>query len=159
MRSILIVCTANICRSPMAEVLLRKKISERQIEGEWQVGSAGTWGEDGLPASSNGITVMRERGLDTSSHLSLSINEKLLEEADLVLAMTAGHVESLKIDFPEYSSRIFRLAEMAGAPYDIEDPYGGSLEDYRRTADELAMLLERGLERIIQLAATPLHGA
>lgn len=152
MPSILIVCTANICRSPMAEAQLRHLLEEADVPGEWRVSSAGTWASDGLPASESGVLVMQEQGLDTSAHLSRAVNEAIVAEADLILTMTAGHAEALGAEYPSARSRIHLLSEMAGPRYDVWDPFGRSLAEYRRTANELAGLVERGLERIISLA-------
>jgi protein-tyrosine phosphatase len=149
---VLIVCTANICRSPMAEVLLREKLAARRDAAEWRVESAGTWAANGIPASANGATVMRERGLDLTSHQSQQVSEELMAAADVVLTMTGGHAEALQADFLLHAGKVHRLAEMAGLAYNVADPYGGDVEDYRRTADELERLLEQGLDRIVQLA-------
>ncbi len=152
MPSILIVCTGNICRSPIAEVYLRQKLAQERIPGEWEIISAGTWAQDGLPATENGVAVMRERGLDMSRHRSRNASAALLAKVDLVLTMTAGHVEALRAECASAAAKIFRLTEMAGPPYDIRDPYGGSLNDYRRTADELERQIEEGLPGIVAAA-------
>ena len=76
----------------------------------------------------------------------------MLDEADLVLTMTAGHAESLRVEYPEATSKIHMLTAIEGRPYNIADPIGGVLEDYRRTADELAGLIERGWATIVELA-------
>lgn len=152
MPSILIVCTGNICRSPIAEAYLRQRLAQERIPGEWEIISAGTWAQDGLPASETGVAVMRERGLDTSRHRSRNADAALLARVDLVLTMTASHAEVLRAEFPSAATKIFRLTEMAGPPFDIRDPYGGSLNDYRRTADELERQIEQGLPRIMAAA-------
>jgi protein-tyrosine-phosphatase len=153
MPSILLVCTANICRSPMAEVMLRRKLENEGMPGEWQVSSAGTWATDGIRASEMGVAVMRERGLDTGAHRSRAVTDAILAEADLILTMTSGHAEALRAEFPEARGRIRLLSEMSGPPYDVRDPYGGTLDQYRQTANELESLIDRGIERIVELAA------
>ncbi len=152
MPSLLVICTANICRSPMVEVLLRRKLAQESVPGEWAVSSAGTWASDGIPASENGVLVMQEQGLDTSGHRSRVVTASLLAEADLILTMTAGHAESLRAEFPGEREKVYLFAEMAGRPYDIRDPYGRSVAEYRHTAQELADLTERGWAKIVSLA-------
>jgi protein-tyrosine-phosphatase len=152
MPSILIVCTANICRSPMAEAMLRRRLESEGMPGEWQVSSAGTWATDGIRASEMGVAVMRERGLDTTAHRSRAVTDAMLGEADLILTMTSGHAEALQAEFPEARGRIRLLSEMGGPRYDVRDPYGGTLDQYRQTANELESLIEQGIERIVELA-------
>ena len=152
MPTILIVCTANICRSPMTEVLLREKLETAGVAGEWRIRSAGTWAQDGLPASEHGVTVMRERGLNLEGHRSQEVDADLIEQSDLVLTMTAGHAEALRAEFPTHAGKIFLLTQMAGPPYDVRDPYGGPVEAYRSTAQELERLIDGGLEKMIRLA-------
>ena len=152
MPRVLVVCTANICRSPMAEVLLRETLVNQDLEGEWQVTSAGTWAVGGIPASENGIAVMQEFHLDTTEHRSREVTASMLSEADLVLTMTRGHAEALAVEFPLERHKIHLLSAMAGPPYDIQDPYGGSMKQYRRTANELARIIERGWQKIVELA-------
>ena len=69
MTSILIVCTANICRSPVVEVLLKARLAERNLD-DWQVSSAGTWAYDGRRPSELSELLMSEQGYDISDHRS-----------------------------------------------------------------------------------------
>ncbi len=153
MPRIVCICTGNICRSPMAEALLRQRL---EPAGGWQIESAGTWGLDGHPASSHAIQVMDERGLDITSHSSRTVDYDIIAGADLVLAMTRNHVEALRAEFPDQAARVvYLLSEMKDQRrYDIEDPYGGSLDEYRACADELDELVGAGLEQIKALASS-----
>jgi protein-tyrosine-phosphatase len=153
MPSVLFVCTANICRSPMAEVLLIDQIKRKGLDPAlWQVESAGTWAHDGYPASRNSETVMKERGLDLSSHTSRIITPDMMAQFKLILAMESNHKEALTFEFPALADRFFMLSEMAGENISVEDPIGQDLDAYRKCADEIQNWIEKGWENILRLA-------
>jgi len=138
-KKILFVCTGNTCRSPMAEALFRAKT---QGEG-FEVRSAGVAAYDGQPASIHAIQVLQERGID-SEHTSTRLNGELLAWSDLILTMTASHKQAIQTYFPEAREKVYTLREFIGVEgyEDIADPYGGSLEDYRRCAVEIEELVD-----------------
>lgn len=156
MAHILIVCTANICRSPVGEALLQDRLQKRGL-AQWTVRSAGTWALWLRGASEFSIDVCKNMGLDISAHRSRMIDERLLEQADLVLCMEAGHVEALQTEFTDHANKIYLLSEMAGESYSVHDPYGEPLARYQQMSDELSMLIDNGLERIIELAGENAH--
>jgi len=148
--SVLFVCTANICRSPIASALLLAKLGR---EGEeWKVGSAGTWALVGESAVQKVVEVLSERGLDISSHRAQMVERDLISQYNLVLTMEQGHKEALQVEFPELSARIFMLSEMLGLKYDIKDPIGGPLYEFEETAKEIERILSGGFEKITRLA-------
>ncbi len=153
MANILIVCTANICRSPVAEALLKDRLHDRGYD-DWTVASAGTWATIKRGASHNSQVVAAQYGFDISNHMARMVERSILSEADLVLCMEEGHVEALKIEFPDEAHKIYPITAMAGPAYSVEDPFGSSLLDYQRMAAELASIIDRGLDRIIELAKT-----
>ncbi len=152
MPTILFVCTGNLCRSPMAEGLLRAKLARDEARQDWRVMSAGTWAVDGRPASEHAIAEMARRGIDIGDHRSRSVTRDIMAQADLVLAMTRNHLEALLSAFPDQSHKVHLLSEMAGRSIDVDDPYGGLRQDYAQTARELDRLLDAGYERIVGLA-------
>ncbi len=154
MPTILVVCTANICRSPMAEALLKHLVAQREDADQWNVSSAGTWARPGLPASMNSQLAMEEIGLDIQDHQSKPVSEELISQCDLVLTMEGQHKEGLCIKFPAFCDRIYMLSEMVGRIEDVPDPIGGELADYRATARLLERYLAKGLDRIVELAST-----
>ncbi len=149
-RNILVVCTANRCRSPMAATLLNKIVGEHPASNHWQISSAGTWGEPDLPATTLAQRMMTERGLDLSQHRARIVDADILSKADVVLVMTRSHLEALRAEFPKMSGKIFLLSQLVGQVYDIEDPYGGTYEDYQRCAAELQKLLNDGFTRLTE---------
>ncbi len=108
---------------------------------------------DGRPATGHVVQLMAERNIDLTSHRSRGVDRHMIEQADLVLVMTQGHAEALRLEFPDQSEKIYLLSQMKdGRRYDIEDPYGGSLEEYQTCVDELEELINEGLEQIRHLA-------
>lgn len=148
MPKILFVCTGNLCRSPMAEVLLRHRLVQEGL-GSWRVESAGTWAQNDQPASGYAVQVMAERGLDLHTHRSKPIDRQMIQEADLVLVMTRHHAEALRSEFPDFRNKVWLLSQMDGNRIcDVNDPYGGSLIEYQYCAAELENLIQSGLTRM-----------
>jgi protein-tyrosine-phosphatase len=152
MKTIVFICTANIARSPMAQILFNNKMVEMGLKKYYQAESAGSWGVDDIPAAIEGQQVMRQRGLDLSAHRSRVVTQEIIENADLVLTMERGHKEALKIEFPEKSGKIFLLSEIVNTIYDIEDPYNRGTEAFEETAQELESILANGINEILKLA-------
>ena len=155
MPSILFVCSANQCRSPMAEVLFRRLLEEKGEADEWRVESAGVWAYDGARATTNAQKVMAKRGLDLSRHLSQPASSTLLKQFDLTLVMEQEHKMALQDQNPQLADRIYLMREIAGQEGDFADPVGGSLNRYRAAADELGMLIRVGIDRIEALVKAP----
>lgn len=152
MPRILIVCTGNLCRSPMAMALLQAKLARDEARRDWQVESAGVWATAGRPASVHAIEEMAARHIDLSPHCAQPVTRRLVAQSDLVLVMTRNHAEALETAFPNHIHKIHLLSEMIGKQYDIQDPYGSSRVEYGCTAMELEALIEDGYERIVALA-------
>jgi len=150
MHSVLFVCTANICRSPMAMGLLRAK-AENSPE-DWRIESAGTWAVKGRPAAEKTLQVLAEQGIQISAQRSRPVTRELLESFNLILTMEQGHKEALQVEFPQLATRVYTLTEMAGGYGDIDDPIGGPLEAFKETYAEIAQILDHGFDKIKQLS-------
>lgn len=148
MGAVLFVCTANVCRSPMASAIFRKILENKRDLANWRVESAGTWAIDGQPASVGSQQVMKKRGLDISDHRSRGVGQELLTLFDLILTMESGHKEALRAEFPEFADQIFMLSEMVDQMYDVADPIGRPIDEYEKTAVEIERLLSTGFEKI-----------
>jgi protein-tyrosine phosphatase len=151
-RSVLFVCSANQCRSPMAEVLFKEMVKKKNPSNtEWHIESAGCWASIGYPATATALEAMHMRGLDLSGHRSQPVTEALLTEFDLILCMQFDHRSTLCRNYPPAAERVFLLSEMTGDKQEIWDPVGYSLDLYQAAADEITDYLTGGFEKIIQL--------
>jgi len=151
MSLVLFVCTGNICRSPMAEGLLRERFAEQGLADHHQVLSAGIWGLDERPASENAVLVMAERGTDIGSHRAHTITATDVAEAELILVMSREHARAIRATWPQYDWKVHRLSEMAGKKRDVRDPYGSPIGDYRQAADVISRYIDQGFQRIVEL--------
>lgn len=150
MKRVLFVCTANICRSPMAMGLLRQRLAQNGLADQVEVRSAGIWGLDGEPAARIGVEVLAERGVDISDHRAHTITDEEIAQADLVLVMEEAHRRSLFYNYPQFLGKVFLLSEMAGEYGDIKDPYRRPREEYVRCVNELTRLIEKGYPNILR---------
>jgi protein-tyrosine phosphatase len=112
MASILVVCTGNVCRSPIAEGLLRASFRARFGDGAPVVDSAGTAGWEGSGADPSSVMAAAERGVDISSHRARRLSDGDLGSASLVLAMSTEHRDALAAHAPEILDRTFTLKEL-----------------------------------------------
>ena len=154
MPHILIVCTANICRSPVGEGLIRHRLEKEELldGGGWTVSSAGTWAVVARPPSRNSVLEMGDRGIDIKQNRATIVSKSLLEEADLTLCMETHHVEALHAEFPQFADKIILFTEIVGRQYSINDPYGGPRYEYQIMVREIEKLLKEGWVTMLRMA-------
>ena len=122
------ICTGNICRSPMAEYLLKDRIEKEGLAA--RSASAGFL-TGGNAISKHSETLLHEQGIDGSMHRSTQINLEIIRKSWLLLTMTESHREQLLSMAPHASGKVRLISEFGGNGTDIDDPYGGTLEQYR----------------------------
>jgi protein-tyrosine phosphatase len=145
------VCTGNTCRSPMAEGLCRKKLSEKLncnldelLAKGYKISSAGVMAAEGMPPSTEAVNVCRKIGVDISAYSSSALTAEMLGESDYIFALAGGHRRNIEYINPEAGNKSLLLDASA----DIIDPIGGSNEVYRQCAMHIEKALENRLNEI-----------
>src|SRR6201997_3897679 len=153
-KTVLFVCTGNVCRSPMAEGLFGRMIAERP---DLRVLSAGVSTYPGQPPSAHAVEVLAELGVDISQHRSRPLSEKVIDEADWIVAMTRSHLDSIIYLFPRAAEKVYLLREFepGAASLDVADPIGMGLEAYRAARD----IIRNGLPGLMQFIDQDRSGA
>lgn len=121
--NILVVCTGNICRSPIAERLLRKHFPQKKID------SAGLGALVGHAADSEAILVAQENDLSLDGHKGKQFNSEIARKYDLILVMDKGHIEQISKTVPEARGKTMLLGYWLGDK-EIPDPYRKSTEAF-----------------------------
>jgi len=153
---ILFICTGNICRSPLAEgilkVLLENKERPNLSRSNIDVSSAGTAAYFQSGATGEAIEVARGYGVDLSLHRSRLLNKKMTEDADLILTMEFKHKEIVRRMVPEVAGKIFLLKEYVNTgdvelkdewELEITDPIGLGFPAYEKCAEEILQALKK----------------
>lgn len=140
--SVIFLCTGNICRSPMGEGLLKHAIAALPDSSPLKalrVLSAGTFGEDGMRASSNSIIALDKVGVDISRHVAQSITQEMLDGCFALVAMTQAHLDTVRRYFKTMPPHSFTLLSLVpnAAHTDILDPYGYGMNTYIEVRDEI----------------------
>ncbi len=161
MKTILFVCTGNICRSPMAEGLFRHLTGK--MGGRYRALSAGVGAIDGMAPSSHAVHALKNLGIDISRQRSRALTAHLVREADLIFGMTHGHTHAVAVMYPAAIEKTFLLREFDEAlesfEKDIADPIGGSLEVYLRCRDEIEQGIFSMLKHLEQQEDAVRHAA
>src|SRR5919107_44052 len=148
-RQILFVCTANVCRSPMAEAIFNALAEERGLA--WRAESAGVAALVDEDITPNARSALDEVGIYANEHRARQVGEEMLEEADLVLGMGPRHVATLRRHFGDLSERVYVLPQYArGAPPEegIPDPIGQTMTAFRASVRQLLEYTEALVGRL-----------
>jgi protein-tyrosine phosphatase len=142
-RNILVICIGNICRSPIAEGLLKHALPEKTVR------SAGIGALIGYPADPFSIQIMQEQGIDISAHRAQSLTSWMVSEADIILVMDLEQKRFIEQKYSTSKGKVFRLGEIG--KYDIPDPYREDLAVFRQTYSLIAQGVDALIERIVHI--------
>ena len=147
---IMFVCTGNICRSAMAEYLLKKKAKENKKE--LNISSCGTYATDGDIATYEAIETLRDDfNIDLKPHRATNITKSDILKSDLILCATINHKNFVLYMFPELKGKVYTIKEFAGENtqnLDVQDPWGYDISVYRKCASEISNLLDRIIDKL-----------
>lgn len=157
--NILTVCTANICRSPMAALLLQHALAAQpEPLRSLQVTSAGVAGRNREPVSENSVLALKKVGLDIAGYRSRALTQEMLNEAMLVLCMTESHRAMIRLQADPVPQHLYLFREFMPQRGDKEigDPFGGPLRVYEAARDEMVEAIPSLLDFIkTQIGASP----
>jgi RpiB/LacA/LacB family sugar-phosphate isomerase len=147
MKTVLFICTGNICRSPMAEGIFRRAVQGRK---DYRVLSAGLGAMEGQPPSPYAVQAVRELGIDISGQRSRMLSPELVQEADYIFGMTHSHIDTVMLLYPHAAEKTFLLREFDETldvfEKDISDPIGGSYDVYLNCRDQI----EQGIASLLR---------
>jgi RpiB/LacA/LacB family sugar-phosphate isomerase len=147
MKTILFLCTGNVCRSPMAEGLFRHAVKGR---GDFRVLSAGLGALDGQPPTHHSVQAMKEIGIDISHQRSRVLTTEMVRSADYIFGMTHSHVDTVALLYPPMAEKTFLLREfddsLESYEKDISDPIGSPYSVYVACRDQI----EQGIATLLK---------
>jgi protein-tyrosine-phosphatase len=155
---IVAVCTANICRSPMAAALLQHALAAQpEPFRSLRIMSAGVAARPGEAASENSVIALKKVGIDLTNHRSQALTQQMLNDALAVLCMTESHRAMIQVQADPVPPNLFLFREFLTGDLDREigDPYGGPLKVYEMARDEMVEAIPALVEKIKTLIPPP----
>ena len=146
---VLLVCSGNSCRSPLAAAMLAARLAQDPLFRDTSVMSAGTSAWDGSPDSEGSYLVALERGLDLGDHRARMLTPELVQQVDRILTMTEAQVQRVAdLGGGNKTATITAYAGAVAGPRDVPDPFGGDVSGYRRAAEMLDALMDDVVARL-----------
>ncbi len=147
---ILVVCTANVCRSPYVASLLQQRIEAAGLDDRVCVESAGVLAQPGREVDPTIRAMLEARQIPLAEQYTKPVIEDDLRKADLVLVMEEAHRQLLFYRLPGALPKIFLLSELAGRYQEVDDPHGAEPEAYLSMAALVDELLEQGWPQMLR---------
>lgn len=149
MKTILVICTGNICRSPMVAGILQARFAALGLENEVVVRSAGVYAREGEPATNHGVTLLAAQGIDISGHRATQVAEWDIARANLILVMEEAHRRKLFYYSPGDLYKVILFSELIGEHHDLADPYGQDYPAYVATLARIEQTINAGWSRLL----------
>ena len=146
------ICTGNICRSAMAEGIMKKLVQNNKLNNI-EIYSCGIYAETGDYSTYNAIEATKVYGADISNHKATNIRDSKIEEMDVILCATTSHKQNVLFLYPSLKGKVFTMKEYAGLDdndksLNINDPWGYDLNVYYNCAQEIEECLENIIEKL-----------
>ena len=151
MKSIMFICTGNICRSPMAHAYMQKRLYDLNKQNEYIISSCGTNAIYGQCATDNAIEAMKKYDIDLTGHRATSIEDSNLLDYDIILVLTKNHKREVLQIYPSLNEKIFTLKEYVNNEEkykDIDDPWGLDINVYNATAKDIVENIDKLIEML-----------
>jgi len=145
---ILIVCTGNIFRSPLAEAYLKELLKKEGLSSV-EVVSAGLYAQEGIKAADTAIDLAKKDGLDISNHLSKALNPEMLQKSKIILVMEKFHKNFIENIYPDAIGKVFLLGSFIKSrkeEIEIIDPYATDYDNCKKIWDKIKRALENFVE-------------
>lgn len=153
-KRLLVVCTANVCRSPLVAALIQQRLKECSLDKQIHVESAGVHALTGAEIDPVILHLLHDLHIKPAEHRATPVVESALVGADLVLVMEEAHRQALFYRLPAALPKIFMLSELAGRYEDVRDPHGQNFAAYLATLEHVTDLLDAGWPTLLQRLQT-----
>ena len=148
--NILFVCSANVCRSFLAEMLTRNEVEERHLEG-YSIASAGLFAAAGHPPDPQMVKYLSDMGIPISEHLSKKVEQEDVDWADHIVVMEKKHEDIIVESWPEAGEKVTRLGSFlthTEIEDDIVDPFKRTSFHYRLAQSQITLALKALVQKI-----------